>query len=337
MSSVSDITTQSWEFLIAAFGPMGPFFAIGALGAILVTLSVPALFRRKPDPLDKLIVQGGAPRAAAPAQEAEEGGDEIRLRYDSGISRLDRFAPLLEPQNEKEFGATRLKLVQAGYRGRSAVSTFHLARFVLGIAFLVVGVLSVFVRTQEPSIPMLVTSVLLPGAIGYFAPSYWVERRKQQRQADVANGFPDALDLMLVCVEAGQSLDQAILRVAREIRAGYPTLAGEFEIVANEMRAGKDRVTVLRDMAERCGVNDVASFVTVLVQSATFGTSISDALRVYASEMRDKRVMRAEEKANVLPTKLTIGTMLFTVPPLLIILVGPSIYDIYVNLLNGGR
>ncbi|MEO1551557.1 MAG: type II secretion system F family protein, partial [Pseudomonadota bacterium] len=124
-----------------------------------------------------------------------------------------------------------------------------------------------------------------------------------------------------------QSLDQAILRVSTEIQGSYPTLAEEFEVVANEMRAGKDRVTVLRDMSERCGVSDISSFVTVLVQSATFGTSISDALRVYASEMRDKRVMRAEEKANTLPTKLTLGTMFFTVPPLLMILVGPSVYD----------
>ncbi len=180
---------------------------------------------------------------------------------------------------------------------------------------------------------MLMT-ILIPGGVGYMLPSYWVERRLQQRQEDVTNGFPDSLDLMLVCVEAGQSLDQAILRVAKETKASSPTLAEEFEVVANEMRAGKDRVTVLRDMAERCGVNDISSFVTVLVQSANFGTSISDALRVYADEMRDKRVLRAEEKANVLPTKLTIGTMLFTVPPLLIIMVGPSIYDIYVNLLG---
>ena len=338
MGSVVDLTTQAWDFLTAAFGPMGPFFALGALGALLIALSVPVLLKRKPDPLDKLSVPGvtGRSAAAAAAAAGAEKSEGVRLRYDSGISRLDRFAPLLEPKDEKELGATRLKLIQAGYRGRSAVSTFHLARFALGIAFLVIGVASVFVRTNEPSMMTLITSVLLPGAVGYFAPSYWVERRRQQRQTDVTNGFPDALDLMLVCVEAGQSLDQAILRVAREIRPGYPTLAEEFEIVANEMRAGKDRVTVLRDMAERCGVNDIASFVTVLVQSATFGTSISDALRVYASEMRDKRVMRAEEKANVLPTKLTIGTMLFTVPPLLIILVGPSIYDIYVNLLGGG-
>ena len=335
MGSVVDIFTQSWEFLTAAFGPMGPFFAVGAVGALLVALSVPALLKKRPDPLDRLNIPGVPARGAAAAGAG--GKDEaVRLRYDSGVGRLEKFAPYLEPKDQQELGATRLKLIQAGYRGRQAVSTFHLARFALGIGFLLMGILSVFVRSDEPSLTTLVVSVLAPGIIGYFAPSYWVERRRQQRQQDVMDGFPDALDLMLVCVEAGQSLDQAILRVAREIRPGYPTLSEEFEVVSNEMRAGKDRVTVLRDMAERCGVNDISSFVTVLVQSATFGTSISDALRVYASEMRDKRVMRAEEKANVLPTKLTIGTMLFTVPPLLIILVGPSIYDIYVNLLGGG-
>ena len=103
-------------------------------------------------------------------------------------------------------------------------------------------------------------------------------------------------------------------------------------MVANEMKAGKDRVSVLRDMSERCGVPDVSSFVTVLIQSASFGTSIAEALRVYASEMRDKRVMRAEEKANTLPTKMTLATMMLTVPPLLIIMIGPSIYEIYTTL-----
>ena len=136
--------------------------------------------------------------------------------------------------------------------------------------------------------------------------------------------------------EAGQSLDQSIVRVAAEIRAGYPALADEFEIVAHEMKAGKDRIVVLKDMSERAGVPDVASFVTVMIQSASFGTSIAEALRVYAAEMRDKRVMRAEEKANVLPTKLTLGTMMFTVPPLMIILIGPSVHGIYVNLNGGG-
>ena len=134
--------------------------------------------------------------------------------------------------------------------------------------------------------------------------------------------------MMLVCVEAGQSLDQSIVRVAKEIRASFPALADEFEIVSLQIKAGKDKATVLGDMSERCGVQDVSSFVTVLIQSATFGTSIAEALRVYGEEMRDKRVMRAEEKANKLPTKMTLATMMLTVPPLLIILVGPSVHGI---------
>ena len=141
--------------------------------------------------------------------------------------------------------------------------------------------------------------------------------------------------MMLVCVEAGQSLDQSILRVSKEIRAGFPALALEFEMVANETKAGKDKVQVLRDMAERTGVSDVQSFVTVLIQSASFGTSIAEALRVFSEEMRDKRVMRAEEKANTLPTKMTLATMMLTVPPLLIILIGPSVFEIAVHARGG--
>jgi tight adherence protein C len=181
----------------------------------------------------------------------------------------------------------------------------------------------------------MLMSTLLPAVAGYYLPVYWVNRRLQTRQQELIDGFPDALDMMLVCVEAGQSLDQSIVRVSREIRLGYPALGEEFEMVAHEIKAGKERVQVLKDFGERSGVPDIASFVTTMVQSATFGTSIAEALRVYAGEMRDKRVMRAEEKANVLPTKLTLGTMLFTVPPLMIILIGPSVHGIATSLGGG--
>ncbi|MEM9428209.1 MAG: type II secretion system F family protein [Pseudomonadota bacterium] len=319
--------TYGWEFIIAALGPLGPLYMLGFVGLLMVLLSAPLAFKQKPDPLNKLK---GASVVVPKAATAEK---PVRLRYDGGGNRqLERFKPLLEPQNEKEYTATRLRLIQAGYRSRNAVSNYHLLRFVLGVLLLTIGTLAVLVQPSTPSIPMVVMTVLLPGCIGYYAPDYWVERRRQVRREDITDGFPDALDLMLVCVEAGQSLDQSILRVASEVEKAYPALAEEFEMVSNEMRAGKDRVSVLRDMGERCGVPDISAFVTVLVQSATFGTSISDALRVYAAEMRDKRVMRAEEKANTLPTKLTLGTMMFTVPPLLIILVGPSFYTIATSL-----
>lgn len=181
----------------------------------------------------------------------------------------------------------------------------------------------------------LVMYTILPAAIGYYAPQYWVQRRVQGRQQEITEGFPDALDMMLVCVEAGQSLDQSIIRVANEARAGYPALSEEFEMVAHEVKAGKERSVVLRDMSERVGLPDITSFTTTLIQSASFGTSIADALRIYSAEMRDKRVMRAEEKANTIPTKLTLGTMLFTVPPLLVILIGPSLYKFAAQMTGG--
>jgi len=220
--------------------------------------------------------------------------------------------------------------MQAGYRDRDAVRYFHFAQFALGILGLVLGVayFLIFKSGEGSTTKQMLLYILGPGGVGYMLPKYWVTKRQQQRQQEIEEGFPDSLDMMLTCVEAGQSMDQAIIRVAHEIRVSFPALADEYEIVSQQMKAGRDKPSVLNDMAERCGVQDISSFVTVLIQSQTFGTSIGDALRIYAGEMRDKRVMRAEEKANKLPTKMTLATMMLTVPPLLIILVGPSVLGI---------
>ena len=233
--------------------------------------------------------------------------------------------------------AARVKMLRAGYRGKNSVRTFHFAQFALGIGFLILGLIYAMILSAQSEVGMqsMIMYTMVPGGVGYYLPQYWVTRRAQSRQNEIISGFPDALDMMLVCVEAGQSLDQSIIRVAKESAAGYPALAEEFGMVAHEVKAGKERVMVLKDMSERIGISDVSSFVTTLVQSATFGTSVAEALRVYSAEMRDKRVMRAEEKANKLPTKLTLGTMLFTLPPLLIILIGPSIHGIAKNLGGG--
>ncbi len=315
-----------FEFVTAAFGPMGPLIIFGVFGLILILVSLPILLKKGANPFDKINGSGNAPGFTR-GGEAEDA-PRINLRYDSGKMNLAKFEAYLTPKDADEFSAARLKLTQAGYRSRAAVGNFNFSKMVLGVSFIFIGVILMFLAGGQPTATTVAIYVILPGAIGYYLPSYWVERRRQTRQEEVENGFPDALDLMLVCVEAGQSLDQAILRVSAEIKRSNVALSEEFEIVANEMRAGKDRITVLKDMGVRCGVSDISSFVTVLVQSASFGTSISDALRVYADEMRDKRVMRAEEKANKLPTKMTLGTMMFTVPPLLIVMVGPSVYDI---------
>jgi tight adherence protein C len=311
-------------------GALGPLYFVGFLGVLMVALTLPVFLKKRVDPLDKLKRETREHQQSAIRDPAKS------LRPTSHADKLNRFSNFLEPQNEEEYSATRLKLMRAGYRTKSAVRTYHFTQFALGLGLLALGLVYAVAASMsgEMGTTRLILSVLVPGAAGYYLPKYWVQRRLQTRQGEITNGFPDSLDMMLVCVEAGQSLDQSIIRVAKEIRAGFPDLADEYEIVSNEMKAGKDKVQVLKDMGERCGVADVSSFVTVLIQSSTFGTSIAEALRVYAAEMRDKRVMRAEEKANVLPTKLTLGTMMFTVPPLLIILIGPSIYAIYDTLQN---
>ncbi len=317
-----------WQYLTETFGPNGPLIAMGGVGVLLTLAAMPFMLGQRKDPFSRLAAKSATRPAPAPEKEA---GRKIGLRQrDDAAKKLDRFSSFLEPQDEETYSATRLKMLQAGYRSPGAVRLYHFAKFALGMGGLILGVIYALLTAKDGQIQVtkLLLSILVPGGAGYYLPIYWVERRRQTRQANILDGFPDALDLLLVCIEAGQTIDQAILRVATEIRAGFPDLADEFEIVAHEIKAGKDKTRVWRDMGERCGVPDISSFVTVLIQSATFGTSIADALRVYAAEMRDKRVMRAEEKANKLPTKLTLGTMMFTLPPLLIILIGPSIYNI---------
>ncbi|MEQ8898024.1 MAG: type II secretion system F family protein [Roseovarius sp.] len=316
------IFNQLTGTLTDQLGPFGPLIAVGTLGVVLILICIPILIKQSQDPLEKLKKANNSGKAPQSSKE--------RLRTKSRNEKLEKYANFLEPQDEKQLSKMRLTLMQAGYRDRDAVRYFHFAQFALGIGGLILGVIYFvfFVSNDETTTQQTLMYTLGPGGVGYMLPKYWVTKRLQQRQEEIEQGFPDSLDMMLTCVEAGQSMDQAIIRVAREIQASYPALAQEYEIVSQQMKAGRDKPSVLGDMAERCGVQDISSFVTVLIQSQTFGTSIADALRVYASEMRDKRVMRDEEKANKLPTKMTLSTMMFTVPPLLIILVGPSVLGI---------
>jgi tight adherence protein C len=318
MQFLSNIQTS----LIDLMGPFGPLIVMGTLGVLLILVTIPLLIKDSQDPLEKL--------KKSSQDKHSDLQPKKKLRSSTRNEKLDKYANFLEPQDAKQLSQIKLTLMQAGYRNRDAVRYFHFAQFALGIGFLILGVVYfvLFKSGDETTTQQTLLYILGPGGAGYMLPKYWVTKRQQKRQEEIADGFPDSLDMMLTCVEAGQSMDQAIIRVANEIRVSYPALAEEYEIVAHQIKAGRDKPSVLNEMSERCGVQDISSFVTVLIQSQSFGTSIADALRVYAGEMRDKRVMRAEEKANKLPTKMTLATMMLTVPPLLIILVGPSVLGI---------
>ncbi|MEL6218945.1 MAG: type II secretion system F family protein [Pseudomonadota bacterium] len=306
-----------WISVVDILGPSGPFYLVAGIGMLFALVALPFVLRRQRDPVDRLGTS-----------DDRRDIELATLRTDRDTGALRGFEGYLEPQSAEELSDTRIKLGAAGYKDRAAVRIYFFARAVLGLGLFILGLILFFVLPEEPNLVFALVFSAVLGLVGYFIPVYWIERQIATRREEIANAFPDAMDMMLVCIEGGQSLEQAMARVGKEMEMSSGPLAEELQIVSHEFRAGKDRIAVLRDFASRCQVNDISSFVTVLIQSTAFGTSISEALRVYASEMRDKRLMRAEEKANVLPTKLTLGTMMFTVPPLILILIGPSIIQI---------
>jgi tight adherence protein C len=258
---------------------------------------------------------------AAPLPEGETVPRSVLLE-DNLLKRIDTF---VTPKSVDELSRVRKRLVRAGYRKPSAVRVFFLSKAVLALSFAVLAalVMQFFVGL----IPLVVIVLVILGAmmIGYVAPSFWVERNIEYRRQDAELGFPDMLDMLLICIEAGNGLDQATRRVAREIKGVNYVLADELGVVNDELYAGKSRAAVFRDFAERLGVPDISAFAAVLRQSDEFGVSIAETLRIYASELRDKRVMRAEEKANMMPIKLALGSIAFTIPPTMLIMAAPPV------------
>jgi tight adherence protein C len=257
----------------------------------------------------------------APNQNRSESATSIVLE-DNLLKRIDN---LVTPKNLDELSRIRKRLIQAGHRKPSAVRVFYLSKAVLALGFVVVAaLLAPFLASTLP-LPLLALVVIFAMLLGYLLPSFWIERTIEYRRLDAELGFPDLLDMLLICIEAGNGLDQAARRVAREIKLVNRVLADELSVVNEELYAGKSRAAVFRDFAERLTVPDISAFAAVLRQSDEFGVSIAETLRVYASELRDKRVMRAEEKANMMPIKLALGSIAFTIPPTMLIMAGPSI------------
>lgn len=307
-----------------SLGPQGPWIVFGLVVLLLGLIGYWALGEEKNDPVNKLEAN------VRNISWAKRSSQTVTLRETSNNEFLEKYSGLLEPQSAEELSEIRTKLIAAGYRSLDAVRWYYLSQVSLGLAGLAVGwfVYVFFLSEEKQNVNNMLVYITLPGAFGYVFPKLRLSSRIKARQQALQDAFPDTLDMMLICVQAGQSLDQTINLVARDIGFNSVEMGEELAIVANELKAGKERAAVLADFGDRTGVLDIKSFTTVMIQAATFGTSISDAINVYAAEMRDKRIMRAEEKANKLPTKMTITTMMLSVPPLMIILLAPSIVQL---------
>ena len=284
--------------------------------ALLTVLGVASLFGR--DEVEDRI--GRAGRGNDEGRGATLRDREVDFRYRVLFERLQRT---FEPNDEREKSALRLRLIRGGFMRPSAILAYYLWRLGLAVALPIVALagIALFVGSVSPNI--LLIAAIAACIAGYYLPHLFLRHRISERQRAAREGFPDALDMLLVCVEAGLGLSAAIERVGREVGRSHPILAEQFGLVGLEMRAGTSRGDALKNLARRLGVDEVNAFVTLLVQSETLGTSIADSLRVYAQEMRTARLMRAEELANKLPVKITIPLGLGILPCLIIVIMTP--------------
>jgi len=238
---------------------------------------------------------------------------------------MSRIGRSVSPRKSQEYSAMKLKFLRAGIRRPNAQAVFWGFKCVLAL-LLPLGFLSLRVAAIKlmPAGLTMAACVIL-ALVGFYLPDAWLEARVRKRKETIRRGLPDALDLLVVCVEAGMGLDAAMNRVAEEIALTNKTLSDELKLFNLEIRAGKQRQDAMKNMAARIDLEDVTSLATLLIQTDKFGTSLAQTLRVYSDTFRTKRFIKAEEIAAKLPVKLMFPMILFIFPALFVVILGPSV------------
>jgi tight adherence protein C len=279
------------------------------LGTVIVGAAAFALMPSRAVAIDRRLEELASARS-------RDDDDEPKSRFESLLGIVKRVGEKA-PRSPKELGTVRLRLVQAGYRRDEALAVF----FGLRIMFaLLLFVLAATPLVMKPNILL----GLLGLALGYVLPGMVLARLARRRAHRIQLSLADALDLMVVSVEAGLGLDQAIQRVGSELAFAYPDLADELRLVNLELRAGKARSEALRNVADRTGVEDLGSLVTMLIQTDKFGTSVAQSLRVYSETLRTKRRQRAEEAAAKTGVKMVFPLVFCIFPSIWVVTIGPA-------------
>jgi tight adherence protein C len=260
--------------------------------------------------------------AGQTAQAVPKPSVKMKERIEQALDPLSKAIPL----SPADVSRTRAWLIQAGLRDSRHVSYYFGARLLLAaIGFAGVALFAGFDN--------LALVVCVP-AFGFFLPRFFLKRMIKDRQHRIRIALPDALDLTVICVEAGLALDQAMLRVGQDLHHAHPDLSDEFHFVNLEMRAGKPRAEALRNLVDRTGVDDIRSLVGTLIQTDRFGTSVAQALRVHSDSLRTARRQRAEEQAAKTTIKMVPPLVLFILVPFLFVTIGPALIQAYHSLVN---
>ena len=307
-----EVVTQSptLRFLLLAL-----LFAMVVASAYLVAhgITVRQLTRRR-------LLEGATAGGSTPAS-----GSLRSVRVESAwlklVNQIERRGISLVDTKD---AALRSKLIAAGFTAPHAPRVYTLVRLSLVIGLPVLVLVLFALSGSSPSLFKLYAFLVGAAAAGLYLPTLLVSARADRRQRQLVNGFPDALDLMLVCVEAGLGLEAAFSRVGMEMTSSHPLLAEQFGAMVLELRAGRSHEDALRRMADRAGSEDIRAFSTLLIQSTKLGSSIAQTLRIYASEMREKRRMRAEERAHRLPVLISIPLVACMLPTMIGVLMLPA-------------
>jgi len=293
-------------------------FAAVVAGTLAIgSLSAPSPAKRR---LVKLRAGPAAAEDSATATRRSRRGltEQTKSRLVRVLTPLAQAAPKHGEPSEK---LVRQRLTYAGYRSRNAPVIYFGSRIALALAIPIVALVSQ--AFLEATSDRLMFYLIAAAGLGYIAPSWWLDRKVTQRQRSILHGLPDALDLMVVCVEAGLGINAAIARVAREFARTNPILNSELELVTLEIRAGKSLTDALRGLSDRTGLSEVSALVAMLVQTEQFGTSVANALRVHAQGVRVERMQHAEEQAAKAPVKMLFPTLLIFAATLIVVL-GPG-------------
>ncbi|HKQ46171.1 MAG TPA: type II secretion system F family protein [Rhizomicrobium sp.] len=294
--------------------------------ATVVTLGVPYLERNGLEERLKTVARRREELRAKHHAALNAKRGSLRVEPTSYMkATLDKFklGNMLESENTKE------KLASAGYRGQAPLIAFMFFRFVMPFIVFVIALLYLFVITHLAwPVMQKVTAAVASALIGYYLPDMFVNNMIQRRQTSIMRAFPDALDLMLICVESGMSIESSFTRVASEIGSQSAELAEELALTTAELSYLPDRRQAFDNLAKRCGHAGVRAVATALNQAEKYGTPLGAALRVTATENREMRMQEAERKAASLPAKLTVPMIIFFLPCLFVVIMGPAVLTI---------
>ncbi|QBQ55871.1 type II secretion system F family protein [Nitrosococcus wardiae] len=308
------------EYLLQILNEPGQttwFFAI--IMGVATTLFVLALL---------LLAAGLSDPMRRRLRSIANSGHHDRKTSDAVAEAIAPLSPYILPRQEWERSKTTTKLVHAGYRSGNALPLFYAIKLLSGIILPAAAIFLTTIFYPKFTTFQIVFLGLFLSFIGLLFPNSVLERLIKKRQRQIYNGFPDVLDLLITCTEAGLGLNAALKRVAEECAVSHPILSGELTLVNMEIRAGVNRVEALKNFSARAGIEDIHSFVAFLSQSLRFGTSIADTLRIYSDEFRDKRMQRAEEMAAKMGTKMIFPLIFCILPSFFLVAIGPAILGV---------